>query len=69
MNIEECRKRDITLDPFDWTSNNLCHAYRHAIGNMRSKCHSDDLKTVGGVSDTTIHNQTNHLTNRLLTQI
>ena len=65
MNIEECRKRDITLDPFDWTSNNLCHAYRHAIGIMCSKFQM----TEGGVSDTTLHNQTNHLTNRLLTQI
>jgi len=30
-------------------SHEYCHAHLHVIGNMCSKFHLDDLKTVGGV--------------------
>ena len=37
------------------------HVHLHAIGIMYSKFPLDDLKTVGGVSGTTFHQQINRL--------
>ena len=38
-----------------------CHAHLHMLRIMCRKFHSDDLKTVGGVWETTLHQQTDCL--------
>ena len=49
--------RGITLDPLVRASR-TCHAYLFFIGIMWCKFQFDDLKTVGGVWDTSFHQQT-----------
>jgi len=65
---KDFQKRGITLEPFGQAPQNLCHVHLLVTGFMSSKFHLDDLKTVVGVWDTTFHQQTNRLTDCLLTQ-
>jgi len=46
------------------TKQKLCHSYPNFIGIMCRRFNLEDLKTMGGVWDTTFHQQPNRLTNR-----
>ena len=54
---ENIWKKGITLDPLVRASR-TCHAYLFFVWIMWCKFHFDDLKTVGGVWDTSFHQQT-----------